>query len=136
MSVIKHFNKDLYPSIQKAISEILKEHIVSNFNEADNYATVYSGKALDDILGFLAFNDIQHQYIRLPASTSVNCDEIILIAWEYHGEVGHEAWYSKGYLKNTFHVDITIIAEAEEEIEEWISNIDNMDILDWSVERI
>lgn len=136
MSVIKHFNKDLYPSIQKAISEILKEHIVSNFNEAGNYATVYSGKALDDILGFLAFNDIQHQYIRLPAPTGINCDEIISIVWNYHGEVGHEIWYSKGYVKNTFHVDITIIAETEEEIEKWVSNIDNMDILDWRIERI
>lgn len=68
MSVIKHFSKDLYPSIQDAVLEILDEYIVSGFGGAENYTPIYGSKALDDVLGFLAFNNIQHQYMKLPGS--------------------------------------------------------------------
>ena len=36
MSVAKYFSKDLYPSVQDAVLEILDEHIVSEFGGAAN----------------------------------------------------------------------------------------------------
>jgi len=141
MSVIKNFSKDLYPSIQDAILEILDEYIVSGFNgtgfnRTDSYVPIYSYKALNDILDFLAFNNIQHQYMKLPAPAGADCDELISLVWSEPGAVGHETWYSQGHGQKVYRVCLTMHAEDETEIEAWISNVDEMKILDWSVEEV
>ena len=136
MSVIKHFSKDLYPRIQDAVLEILDEYIVSGFGGAENYTPIYGSKALDDVLSFLAFNNIQHQYMKLPAPAGADCDELISVVWNEPGEVGHEVWYSQGATKHAYRVYMTVVAETKEEVEDWVVTIDGMDIKDWSVEEI
>lgn len=136
MSVIKHFSKDLYPSIQDAVLEILNEHIVSSFSAAENYTLIYGSKALDDVLGFLAFNNIPHQYMKLPAPAGADCDELISVVWNGPGEVGHEVWYSQGATKHAYRIYMTVVAETKEEVEDWVVTLDGMDIKDWSVEEI
>ena len=136
MSVVKHFSKDLYPCIQDAVLEILDEHIVSGFGEGDKTTPVYGNKALDDILNFLAFNNIQHQFMVLPAPANADCDELISLVWNEPGSVGHEAWYSKGKIKKAHRITATVIAETKEEIEDWLSCIEEIDIIDWSVEEL
>ena len=136
MSMVKQFNKDLYPCIKDAISEILDKHIVSGFGNIENFTPIYESNALDDVLSFLAFNNIQHQYIKLPAPTGADCDELISVVWNEPGEVGHEVWYSKGATNHAYHVSMTVISETKEEVEDWVVTMDGMDIKDWSVEEI
>ena len=136
MGVVKHFSKDLYPSIQDAILEILDEHLVSGFGEGDKYTPIYGSKALDDALSFLAFNNIQHQFMILPAPANTDCDELISLVWSEPGSVGHEAWYSKGKIKKAYKITATVIAETKEEIEDWLSCIEEIDIIDWGVEEL
>lgn len=136
MSVIKHFSKDLYPRIQDAVLEILDEHIVSGFGGAENYTPIYGSKALDDVLSFLAFNNIQHQYMKLPAPAGADCDELISVVWNESGEVGHEVWYSQAATKHAYRISMTVVAETKEEVEDWVVTMDGMDIKDWSVEEI
>ena len=134
--MVKQLNKDLYPCIQDAILEILDEHIVSGFGNIENFTTIYESNALDDVLSFLAFNNIQHQYIKLPAPAGADCDELISVVWNEPGEVGHEVWYSKGATKYAYRVSMTVVAETKEEVEDWAATMDGMDIKDWSVEEI
>ena len=136
MSIVKQFNKDLYPCIQDAISKILDKHIVSGFGNIENFTPIYERNALDDVLSFLAFNNIQHQYIKLPAPTGADCDELISVVWNEPGEVGHEVWYSKGATKHAYRVSMTVVAETKEEVEDWTATMDGMDIKNWSVEEI
>ena len=136
MSTVKQFNKDLYPCIQDAISKILDKHIVSGFGNIENFTPIYESNALDDVLSFLAFNNIQHQYIKLPTPAGANCDELISVVWNEPGEVGHEVWYSKGATKYAYRVSMTVVAETKEEVEDWAATMDGMDIKDWSVEEI
>ena len=136
MSIVKQFNKDLYPCIQDAISKILDKHIVSGFGNIENFTPIYESNALDDVLSFLAFNNIQHQYIKLSAPTGADCDELISVVWNEPGEVGHEVWYSKGATKHAYRVSMTVVAETKEEVEDWAATMDGMDIKDWSVEEI
>ena len=136
MSVVKNLSKDLYPCIQDAISEILDKHIVSGFGNIENFTPIYESNALDDVLSFLVFNNIQHQYIKLPAPAGADCDELISVVWNEPGEVGHEVWYSKGATKYAYRVSMTVVAETKEEVEDWVVTMDGMDIKDWSVEEI
>ena len=136
MSTVKQFNKDLYPCIQDAISKILDKHIVSGFGNIENFTPIYESNALDDVLSFLAFNNIQHQYIKLPAPAGADCDELISVVWNEPGEVGHEVWYSKDATKRAYRVSMTVAAETKEEIEDWAATMDGMDIKNWSVEEI
>lgn len=136
MSVVKHFNKDLYPSIQDAVLEILDEHLVSGFGEPGKSTPIYGHKALDEVLNFLCVNNIQHQFMVLPAPANADCDELISLVWNEPGVVGHEAWYSRGKTKKAFRVTATIIAETKEEVEDWISYVNEVDITDWSVEEL
>ena len=87
-------------------------------------------------MSFLAFNNIQHQYIKLPAPAGADCDELISVVWNEPGEVGHEVWYSKGATKHAYRVSMTVVAETKEEVEDWAATMDGMDIKDWSVEEI
>lgn len=136
MSMVKNFSKDLYPCIQDAILEILNEHLVSSFGEAGNSTPIYSSKALDEVLTFLCANNIQHQFIVLPTPLNADYDELISLVWSEPGAIGHEVWYSKGKTSKAFRVTATIIAKTKEEVEEWISNVNEVDIKDWSVEEI
>ena len=136
MSIVKQFNKDLYPCIQDAISKILDKHIISGFGGIENFTPIYESNALDDVLSFLAFNNIQHQYIKIPAPAGANCDELISVVWNEPGEVGHEVWYSKGATKHAYRVSMTVVAETKEEVEDWAATMDGMDIKDWSIEEI
>ena len=134
--MVKQLNKDLYPCIQDAISKILDKHIISGFGSIENFTPIYESNALDEVLSFLAFNNIQHQYIKLPAPTGADCDELISVVWNEPGEVGHEVWYSKGATKHAYRVSMTVVAETKEEVEDWAATMDGMDIKDWSVEEI
>lgn len=136
MSVAKYFSKDLYPSVQDAVLEILDEHIVSEFGGAANRIPIYGSKALDEVLDFLAFNNIQHRYMKLPAPAGADCDELIAVVWNHPGEIGHEVWYSQSATKHAYRVSITVVAETMEEIEDWITTVDTVDIRDWSVDEI
>ena len=136
MSIVKQFNKDLYPCIQDAISKILDKHIISGFGDIENFTPIYESNALDDVLSFLAFNNIQHQYIKMPAPAGANCDELISVVWNEPSEFGHEVWYSKGATKHAYRVSMTVAAETKEEVENWAATMDGMDIKDWSVEEI
>lgn len=136
MSIVKQFNKDLHLCIQDAISKILDKHIVSGFGNIENFTPIYESNALDDVLSFLAFNNIQHQYIKLPAPAGANCDELISVVWNEPEGFGHEAWYSKGATKHAYRVSMTVAAETKEEVEDWAATMDGMDIKDWSVEEI
>lgn len=136
MSVIKQFSRNLYPSIEDAVLEILDEHIVSGFGDPDEPTPVYGSKVLNEVFDFLAFNDIQHQFMILPVPANVDCNELISLVWHEPGAVGHMAWYSKGKTKKAFKVTATIIAETKEEVEDWISYIDEVDVTDWSVTEL
>lgn len=136
MSMVKNFSKDLYPCIRDAISEILDKHIVSGFGNIENFTPIYESKALDDVLSFLAFNNIQHQYIRIPAPAGADCYEFISIVWNESGEIGHEVQYSQCATKHAYRVSMTVVAETKEEVEDWAATMDGMDIKDWSVEEI
>lgn len=136
MSAVKYLNKNLYPCIHDAVLEILDRHIVSSFGSSKNHTSIYGNKALDEVLDFLAFNNIQHQYIKLPAPDGADCDELISVVWNEPGEVGHEVWYSKGATNHAYRVSITVVAETKEEVEDWAATMDGMDIKDWSVEEI
>lgn len=136
MSVVKNYDKNIYPSIQDAILEILDEHLVSGFGEPGKSTPIYDHKALDEVLNFLCVNNIQHQFMVLPAPANADCDELISLVWNEPSAVGHEAWYSKGKTKKAFRVTATIIAETKEEVEDWISYVDEVDVTDWSVEEL
>ena len=136
MSIVKQLNKDLQSCIQDPISQILNIHLVSSFGEPGNSTPIYGSKALDEVLTFLCVNNIQHQFIVLPTPLNVDYDELISLVWSESGAIGHEVWYSKGKTSKAFRVTATIIAKTKEEVEEWISNINEVDIKDWSVEEI
>lgn len=135
MSVVKHFSKELYPSIHDAVLEILDGHLVSGFDTKHKLIPIYGGKALDEVLFFLASNNIQHQYTIMPAPYGVDCNEVIFLAWDEHGAIGQEFWYSKDRIK-FFRIVATIAAENQEEIEDWLSGVEEVQLKDWSVEEI
>ena len=136
MSMVKQFNKDSHHCVHDEISEILDKHIISGFGNIENFAPIYESNALDDVLSFLAFNNIQHQYIRIPAPVGADCYELISIVWNEPGEIGHEVWYSHCATKHAYRVSMTVVAETKQEVEDWAATMDGMDIKDWSVEEI
>ena len=73
MSVVKHFSKDLYPSVQDAVLEILDEHIVSEFGGATNRTPIYGSKALDEVLGI---SQLQNSAASAPASSAARYSSI------------------------------------------------------------
>ena len=135
MSVVKHFSKELYPSIHDAVLEILDGHLVSGFDTKHKLIPIYGGKALDEVLFFLASNNIQHQYTIMPAPYGVDCDEVIFLAWDEHGAIGQKSLYSKDRTK-FFRIVATIAAESQEDVEDWLSTVEEVQLKDWSVEEI
>lgn len=133
MSKIKSFDKSFYPSIYDAIYEIMDRHLLV---AADN--PIYHAKALEEVCFFLAENDIKHQYTIIPAPAGAECDEIISLMWVDGASYGNEVWYSRdnALAKDHFRVTLVVTAESNEEIVNWISNIDEFDVCDWSIEDV
>jgi hypothetical protein len=133
MSKVKSFDKNMYPSVYDAIYEIMDKHMLVF---ADN--PIFHAKALEEACFFLAENDIQHQYTIIPAPAGAECDEIISLMWVDGASYGNEVWYSRGkaFPKNHYRVSLVVAAENNEEIVNWISNIDEVDVCDWSVEDV
>lgn len=50
------------------------------------------------------------------------------------GEIGHEVWYSQGATKHAYRVSITVVSETMEEIEDWVSTVEAVDIKDWAID--
>ena len=132
MSKVKSFDRSLCPSIYDAIYEIMNKHLLV---AADN--PIYHATALEEVCFFLAENDIQHQYIITGAPTD-EYDEIISLVWLEGASIGHEVWYSRGlaFFKNCYRVSLVVAADSNEEVVNWISNIDEIEVCDWSVEDV
>lgn len=133
MGQMKRFDKSLYSCIADAIFEIMGKHLLI---AADN--PIYGAGALSELCLFLAENNIKHQYTVIPAPASAECDEIISLMWVDGSSYGNAVWYSRGkaFIKDHFRVTLVVAAESNEEIVNWISNIDEVDVCDWSVEDV
>ena len=133
MSKILTYDKNLYPSIYDAIYEIMDKHLLV---AADN--PIYHATALEEVCFFLAENDIKHQYTIIPAPVGAECDEVISLVWVDDASYGNEVWYSRGkaFSKDYFRVTLVVAAENNEEVANWISNIDEIEVCDWRVEDV
>ena len=138
MSKIQSYDKNSYPSITDAIYEIMDNYLLVAANNS-----IYDVKALNEVCFFLAANNIQHEYVIVPAPAGAECDEVISLVWMEPGAVGNEVWYSRGKVnKNTYHVNLTIRADSLDKVEDWVNTLAltcddaEIDITDWSVEEI
>lgn len=133
MSQTKSFDKNLYPCITDAIYEIMDKHLLV---AADN--SIYGAKALEEACLFLAENDIPHSYTILPAPAGAECDEIVSLIWSDSGKAYGEVWFSRGkaFPRKHYRVTMNVSANEEEEISEWISNVTDIEILDWGVDEL
>ena len=137
MGKVKNLDKNLYPSIQDAILEILDCHLIPAFTDSHgDYTGIYGEKALEEVCLFLANNDIQHQFTVLPAPANSECKEIVSLVWSEPGVVGHEVWYSAGFNKKAFRVSMTVFAESQDEVEDWLNELNEVDVRDWSVAEL
>ena len=136
MGKVKETSKVNYPSVKEGVRDILKNYLIP---QGDKKAQpIYSLNALNDILGFLIDNNIPHQYMIVPAPAGAVGDELISLGWDDgRGEgVTQEAWYSKGKSQKFYHINLTIKAEDEDVITNWIINIDEVGVVDWSVTEL
>jgi hypothetical protein len=137
MGKVKNLDKNLYPSIQDAILEILDCHLIYAFtNSHGDYTGVYGERALEEACYFLIENNIQHQYTILPAPANSECKEIVSLVWSEPGVVGHEVWYSAGLNKKAFRVSMTVFAESKDEVEDWLNELNDVDVRDWGVAEL
>ena len=132
MSKIKSLDKNLYPSIYDAIYEIMDEHLL-----VAGDASIYDGRALEEVCFFLAENNIQHQYITLP-SYSPEYDQVVSLTWAEPGAMGNEVWYSRGeaFAKKHYRVSVLVAADNEDEVENWITTLSEIDVCDWSIDEV
>ena len=133
MGKVKTYDKNIYPCIRDAIYEIMDEHLlVMGAN------SIYHGNALRDVCFFLAENNIQHEYIIIDAPLGAECDQIISLVWMEPGAVGNEVWYSRGeaFPKTHYRVTAIVVADSEEEVENWITNAEEIEVCDWSMEEL
>ena len=133
MTKVKSFDKNLYPCITDAIYEIMDKHLLVAANNS-----IYGAKALEEVCFFLAENDIPHSYTILPAPGGAECDEIISLVWSNSGEAYGEVWFSRGkaFPHKHYRITMNVSASDEEEISEWISNVTDIEILDWGVDEL
>lgn len=133
MSKAKSFDKNLYPCITDAIHEIMIKHLLVVAN-----ISIYDAKALEEACFFLAENDIPHSYTILPTPAGAECDEIVSLIWSDSDKACGEVWFSRGkaFSSKNYRVTMNVSAEDEEEISEWISNITDIEILDWGVDEL
>ena len=124
MGFVNNYDKSLYPSIKDAITFILDGHLLDVKN------AIYGGAALNEVLFFLAENDIQHTFIKTPAPAGALCDEVISLVWSEPGAIGNEVWYSRGVTeaKKVHKLSIIIAADDVSNIEAWLNDADDYDM--------
>lgn len=134
MTIVKNYDKSLYPSINDAVTHILDGYLVDENN------VIYSGAALNEVLFFLAENDIQHSFIKTPAPAGALCDEVISLVWSEPGAIGNEVWYSRGATeaKKVHKLSIIIAADDVSSIEAWLNDADDydMELIDYQREEV
>lgn len=133
MSKVKSFDKSLYPCIADAIYEIMDKHLLVAANNS-----IYHSKALEEACFFLAENDIPHSYTILPAPVGAEYDEVVSLVWSDSGKAYGEMWFSRGktFPKKHYRVSVLIAADDEEEVVNWITNVTEVDVCDWSVDEV
>ena len=131
MSKIQSYDKNIYPCIRDAVYEIMDRHLL-----VAGDVSIYDAAALNDVLFFLCENGIKHEYITMPAPFRAECDEVISLVWMEGKDYGNEVWYSRGETdaKKNFRVSLVVSAKDECEIENWLANVSDVVVMDWSVE--
>ena len=131
MSKIQSYDKNIYPCIRDAVYEIMDRHLL-----VAGDVSIYDAAALNDVLFFLCENGIKHEYITMPALCRAECDEVISLVWMVDKDYGNEVWYSRGETdaKKNFRVSLVVSAKDECEIENWLANVSEVEVMDWSVE--
>ena len=130
MSKIQTYDKNIYPCIRDAVYEIMDRHLLVAGN-----ASIYAAAALNDVLFFLCENGIKHEYTVIPALCT-EYDEVISLVWMEDKGCENEVWYSRGETdsKKNFRVNLVVSAKDECEIENWLANVSEVELMDWSVE--
>ena len=74
----------------------------------------------------------------LPAYDGAEYDEVIALVWFDSGKAYGEMWFSrsKAFPRKHYRVTMNVSASDEEEISEWISNVTDIEILDWGVDEL
>ena len=131
MGKVKSYDKNIYPCIRDAVYEIMDRHLLVMGN-----ISIYAASALNDVLFFLCENDIKHEYTVIPAPCGAECDEVISLVWMEDKGCENEVWYSRGETeaKKNFRVSLVVSAKDECEIENWLANVSEVELMDWSVE--
>ena len=131
MGNVKSYDKNIYPCIRDAVYEIMDRHLLVMGN-----TSIYAASALNDVLFFLCENDVKHEYTVIPAPYGAECDEVISLVWMEDKDYGNEVWYSRGETdsKKNFRVNLVVSAKDECEIENWLANVSEVELMDWSVE--
>lgn len=131
MGKVKSYDKNIYPCIRDAVYEIMDHHLLVMGN-----TSIYAASALNDVLFFLCENDIKHEYTVIPAPYGAECDEVISLVWMEDKGCENEVWYSRGETdsKKNFRVSLVVSAKDECEIENWLANVSEIELMDWSVE--
>ena len=130
MGKVKSYDKNIYPCIRDAVYEIMDRHLLVMGN-----ASIYAAAALNDVLFFLCENGIKHEYTVIPALCT-EYDEVISLVWMEDKGYENEVWYSRGETeaKKNFRVSLVVSAKDECEIENWLANVSEVELMDWSVE--
>ena len=133
MGKVKSYDKNIYPCIRDAVYEIMDHHLLVMGN-----TSIYAASALNDVLFFLCENDIKHEYIVIPAPYGAECDEVISLVWMEDKGCENEVWYSRGETeaKKNFRVNLVVSAKDECEIENWLANVSEVELMDWSVNEV
>ena len=131
MGKVKSYDKNIYPCIRDAVYEIMDRHLLVMGN-----TSIYAASELTDGLFFLCENDIKHEYTVIPAPYGAECDEVISLVWMEDKGCENEVWYSRGETeaKKNFRVNLVVSAKDECEIENWLANVSEVELMDWSVE--
>ena len=131
MPKIQIYDKNIYPCIRDAVYEIMDRHLLVAGN-----TSIYAAAALNDVLFFLCENDIKHEYTVIPAPYGAECDKVISLVWMEDKGCENEVWYSRGETdsKKNFRVNLVVSAKDECEIENWLANVSEVELMDWSVE--
>ena len=133
MGKVKSYDKNIYPCIRDAVYEIMDHHLLVMGN-----TSIYAASALNDVLFFLCENDIKHEYTVIPAPYGAECDEVISLVWMEDKGCENEVWYSRGETeaKKNFRVNLVVSAKDECEIENWLANVSEVELMDWSVNEV
>ena len=131
MGKVKSYDKNIYSCIRDAVYEIMDRHLLVMGN-----TSIYAASALNDVLFFLCENGIKHEYTVIPAPYGAECDEVISLVWMEDKGCENEVWYSRGETeaKKNFRVNLVVSAKDECEIENWLANVSEVELMDWSVE--